>query len=250
MAIIIDPNPVPLDGVPAGIDGPPGSELLSAFAYPGYANLLPDDEVNTQLIDWASLEEMDQDQMHQIGTKLQEGAYQNSEDLLAYVLYKATILDISIPQQVCAFGLCWTPPFAGSTIISCFQYRLWSLTRPVYVPAANPYMRPLAPLLVLIIGGILISFILTIVGVIAMQQGRIKFSDLRDTVHEIISAPGENIAKPISAAFWPLAALGISMVGAAIIFPIAMSKVSVSAPLGPARVTAGVEAGRRGGGRR
>lgn len=252
MTMEIGPNPIVIDGVPPGIEGFAGSQLISAYAYPGYGTLTPFEDVNTQRIDWATFQDLDQDQVHDLSARLEQTALENGEELLATAVYKGVDVILGIPSEVCFLGFCWTPPFAGTALLTANHYRLWALTRPLYAPFVNPHARALGPLLVLAFGGVLIAVLLTIVGIQQMEQGRIKWSDLQNTVQDILGAPGENIAKPISAAFWPLAALGVAMVAAAIVFPIAMSKISVSAPIGPVRVGgefAGGSAVQRAGGR-
>lgn len=245
MAVTLDPSPEVIDNAPPGVEGFEGSEMVAAFAYNGYFGLQPSDLVNVQRADWASFEEMTQGQIHDLGPTIEATCAQNSEELLAYVFYKGVDTIIGIPEQVCILGWCFTPPFAGTQIVTANHYRLWTMTRPypygwAYV---NPHARPLAPLLVIAIAGSIIGIIVTILGIIAMQQGKISFNDIRDTTRDILGSPGENIAKPISAAFWPLAALGISMVAAAIVFPVAISKVGVTLPLGPGRIETEIQAG-------
>lgn len=247
MSMTVSDDPPIIEGVPPGIEGQEGAEMISAFGYPGYATLQPGEDVDLQRVDWASFQAMTQDEMHTIGDNLRQTAAENGAELLAYVLYRSTDTVVGIPNQICMFGWCWTPPLAGTAFVQANHYRLWSMTRPMGAAYANPHVRALGPLLIIAIAGSLIAMLAVIVGIQQMQQGRIKWSEVSDFVHGVITAPGEVVAGPIQAAAWPLAALGISMVLASIVFPIAVSHINVNVPLGPASISGGLETGTRSG---
>lgn len=100
--------------------------------------------------------------------------------------------------------------------------------------------------MILIVGALIVTSLVVIIGYLEMRSGKIKFGDLVGGIRDLAEVPGDIVTKPILAASLPLAALGIALVGAAIVLPVAITKVSLNVPVG-GRGTLGVsgEAGRR-----
>jgi hypothetical protein len=222
--------------------GPEGSELVSVYAYPSYFTLKDGDDVNTTSIDFVSFEIIGTDLIAQAVENIIPQIISGGEEILCYGLFRWTIFDLSVPQQVCVFGFCFTPPFAGNEVTSAYGYRLVIYTRPVYVYPQVLGVRALTPALVLAIVAGILAIITLIVGIIAMTTGTIKWQDVKEYTHDIITAPGQNVKEALTL---PLVAFGLALVATAVVLPLAVAKVEARVPIGGAQVTVGGEAGKR-----
>ncbi len=242
MATIIPENPQVITDTPQGMVGPEGSELVSVYAYPPYFTLLDGEDINTTSIDFVSFEIIGTDLMARAVENIIPQIVSGGEQILCYGLFRWTIFDLSIPQEVCIFGFCFTPPFAGNQVTTAYGYRLVIYTRPVYYGFLSTAVRPLTPALVLAIVAGIVAVLTLVAGIIAMTTGTIKWQDVKQYTHDLITAPGQNVKEALTL---PLVAFGLTLVGAGVVLPMAIARVEARVPLGGAQVTVGGEAGRR-----
>ena len=241
-------NPQVLQDTPQGMYGPEGSEPVSIIAYPGYFTLQDGEDVNTAAIDFISFALIDADFIAQAMENVIPEIISNGEEILAYGLFRSTIFNLSIPDQICLFGYCFTPPFAGDDVVTSYSYRLIIYTRPSYQAGAMS-IRALGPAAIIAIALALIAVVTVIAGIILMSQGTIKWRDIKDYTHDLITAPGQNVAQSLTG---PLIGLGLAITAAAIFLPMVSTSVQAQVPIGPARVGVAAGAGTKppSGGRR
>ncbi len=230
-----------LTDTPQGMSGPDGSELITLMAYPPYFNLQDGDPVNTMAIDFASFGVIGQDWFEQAIQSVIPNIMAAGETILCYGVYRSTIFDVNIPNQICIFGACFTPPFAGDNVTSMYSYHLvvYTISTP---PAVALAVRPLGPAVIVVIVLGIITIITLIVAVYEISTGNLTWKDLQAYTHDIITAPGQNISQAMTG---PFIGLGLVLVASSIALPALVSHLDVSAPIGPARISAG---GTSGGG--
>lgn len=252
MATDIPANPQVLTDVPQGMVGPEGSELVSIYAYPTYFTLTDGEYVNTMAIDFASFQFIGADLIAQAMQQIIPHIVANGEEILCYGLFRYTIFDLQVPDEICVFGICFPPPFGGSHVVTSYGYRLVVYTRPSYSAYGSYQARALGPAVILAIAAALIAVLTVIVGIIGMSTGTIRWSEIKDFTHDLITAPGQNVSQALTG---PLVAFGIALVGAAIVLPMAIGSIEAQVPVGPGSVTLGGTLGSgqpptRGGQRR
>lgn len=247
MAIIIDPNPVPIGDDPNPMVGPAGSHFVSAVSYPEFFELQDGEDVFTLQCDFLSPTEISPATLRGAMDDLRNQGILNSELILAYSLWQASESTIVVPDQICVLGYCWTPPWAGETVLSTYTYRLWILSKGFFAFPSSVRVRPAGALLVLALVALLTVGVAMIAGIIAMNNGSIKWKDIKDFSKDILLLPGENIARAEAGLAWPMVAFGIAMVAGAIVLPIAISRATVGIHAGPVQATLGGEFGRAGG---
>jgi len=238
-------GPVPCDGC----------QDVSAYAYPGWATLVDEEELNTLQVDFYTLGRLDYARVRSImdglAAQMASGIWIGPwevvppHELLAYVLSESIQpMEASIPDQVCIplviTEWCFSPPGAGQVLWDVYQYRLWLIARPM--PSAAPLaVRAAWPMFWGAIG-VAIAFTIiagTVVAIGGVVFGFIKWSELRGLVHEVITAPGENIRE---ATMWPLFAFGFAIVAAGIFLPMLATRIEAKVPVGGGQVTVGGEA--------
>ncbi|RJO60338.1 MAG: hypothetical protein C4542_09610 [Dehalococcoidia bacterium] len=244
-------------------DGPPGATLASAYAYPAYFSTRPDDDLSTLRLDFRRAERIDTRALRQLIDGLAIEFGNNGELPIAYYLWERPIVNVSVPSQICVGGYCadvpgqicvpftdWCIPLAGSTLVSAYEYRLWMAGRitgpgPVVpmVAGLSASVRALAPAAVLIIVMGIIAGLISVFSILSAATGNLKAREVLDFGRDVIRAPGENIAAPVREAMWPLAALGLILVGGSLLFPIAQARANVDVPVGGGRVSVGGELG-------
>jgi len=247
MSIIIDPNPIPIDNDPNPMVGPPGAQIISGVCWPEYFNLQDGQDVNTTQWDFLSPTLVDIEQVRNIMEAMRPQALLRNELIVAYSLWRGTEGEIVVPDQICLFDYCWTPPFAGQTVQSIYSYRLWVLSIDFVMYPQAQHIRPLAPLVILALVAAFAVAVVLIAGIMAMRSGTIKWQEIAGFSRDVLKAPGENIAAPVTALAWPFAAMGIALVAGSIIVPVAMARAQVAIPVGGGRVELGGELGRAGG---
>lgn len=244
-----------------------GCELVSAYGYPSFFNMVSGEEVNTWQIEFWALGRLDQERVHgfmdEMARRMAGGLVFEIPpfppivvvppiEMLAYFVYERQGFGLQVPTEFCipapVIGQwCFTPPFAGQTIAEGYFYRLWIVTRDIPVaaqvapglvamgawPTAGVILA-LAVAFLMVVGSIVV-----IVGVIA---GRSYIDDVVRYTKTVIEAPGENVSKALTT---PLIAFGFTLIAAGIFLPMLMTKLSVEAPIGPARVKGELATGPR-----
>jgi len=164
---------------------------------------------------------------------------EGGEELGFFWLWEKQEFDISIPQQFCFFGRCWTPPWAGSTLLVVYRYRLWIISRILVM--GSEASRPMLPALsiIAIFAGICLV-IATIASVVFFAEGKITAEQVADGVQGIVKAPGENIKAALSPLTWAGLGVGLLLIGWGLALPYLQPRVTATVPVGSGRVTAGV----------
>ena len=243
----------------AAPNGPPGSQIISAFTYDTYWTLTNgaiQEEVQTLQYDFMASEFMGQDTWHQVLDNIRFQLLQSNLQIVAYILWENVVFDVSIPSDICIPGttICWTPPLAGQSVVQVVQYRLWMMIIPFVgpVPMVSAAVAPFVFVIpIMTILGLTLAFVVatfTIIAAVQIFQGKMTLGQAISPIGDLAKIPGETIAAPIQAVSWPFFALGIAMVAAGIFIPMAAGSVGVTAPIGPGRVD--VQAGSGGGGGR
>lgn len=201
-------------------------------------NTIPENMVlDTYQIDFATFQVWDSVIGEQSAQAAIEKYEQNGEIVIAYATYVATVFEITIPNQICIGDWCWTPPGAGHIIESSKMWRYWFLTAKVGgAMAAKPQSKalaaPLGPaaLIIIVVGAL--AGVVVMIGAIQVLNGQMSWKDLKAGVTEIFKIPGQNISAPVQAAAWPFFALGIAMVGGALVLPAISASTAVKVPVG------------------
>lgn len=191
--IISDTVEVTLD-VPTFAVGPEGSQLVKAFAYPAYF-YNPPLEANTYQVDFFTVEFLGNDPIGAYMDQVALQAGEAGEAVIAYFVYRVPILDISIPDQFCLGDLCWTPPFAGQSVVSGYQYRLWIITKDI--PPFFQAVRGSPVLLAIIIVSAIMLLLTQVVGLGGILSGKVPWSQLKEQspIDRILDKPGDNIVR-------------------------------------------------------
>lgn len=230
MANIVLPPEITVDtDAPVGMEGQPGSRLKSAYAYADYFNLNDGDVINTLQMDFVSPVPISLDKLRLAIAGIWVPVRNEGEVILAYALHEKTLFDVAIPNQFCinipGFGEnCWTPPFAGETVFTAYEYRLWILTKST--ARAQVAVRGLGPAIALVI----IVGVVAVFGLVAAlwsaKTGETTWREAADYAKRILTAPGEAVGKALTG---PLIALGFTMAATAVLLPAISSKVGVKA---------------------
>lgn len=248
MSYIIPPS---LDNVetdsPVGPNPPEGSRVISAWAWPPFTRLGQAPGVHTMQIDFYSPYDIRGIDVRQvIDTALGWWFMVNNLEPATYILWQKDEWSVSIPTEFCILDSCFEPPFAGETLNLVYFYRLWVMS--AYLPGASPMARPTQarpdarPLAASVIIAFAIAFAIvaaTIVGIVSLREGDIEYSDVQDSVHTFITAPGENIKVALT---WPLIAFGGTLVALSFILPAVSTKVAATVPVGGGVITGEVGA--------
>lgn len=249
MTVVIDPNPGIIDNRISWPVAPAGFELQSAFAFPNLFNLVDGDPVDTLTIDFVSPYQIDPAWLAgQFIKRIVEIARQG-EYIQGYALYRGAVQEVAIPEEICFLGSCWTPPFAGQTVQAMYSYRLWIMGVPLQPTDDQVHSRGAWPV-ILAVGALIIIGLPILAGIVQVIRGEATFKDVAREVREILSAPGENLAKPTMALSWPLMAFGFAVVAAGIFLPVATSHIEAKVPVGPGEFSGGAVFGGGGGRRR
>ena len=227
---------------------PVGSRTISAFAWPAFMTIGGAEVVNTLQIDFYSPFAVDPGAVRN-ALEMAGGLLElHGLEYVCYILWEKEDFQVSVPVQFCLFDHCWTPPFAGDTVMVCYFYRLWIMLvdRPEVAAMALPLnARPGVRPLVLPFGAavgiclIIVTAVTSVAGFIGVWTGQLSVSDLLDTTHDFITAPGENVR---IATMWPMFMLGFALVASSIALPIITTKVIV-----PVGRRGSVEVGTSGG---
>ena len=244
MAILIDTSVDVTPNVPTFATGPEGSILIKAYAYPPYFTLQDAEEVNTLEVDFYAVEALGIDPFQAALNQIENEAWNQGQQVLAYFVYQKPIVELSVPEQFCVGDLCITPPFAGQTVVSGYEYRIWLLTRDVVYGPFPSAVRPFIPvaLAVVIIAGILL-IIPQIVGMVGILTGKVSWGELKNPqfspLERVLDKPGDNIVRAEAGLAIPLLFLGAGMGGLAYLLTRLNSQsISVSQPTpGGGRVT-------------
>jgi hypothetical protein len=234
MANTIPPYLEPTYDSPSPMVGQEGSTLLSAVCWPSYFGIGSGEEVETVRLDFYSPTQIDRETLFNRMWGLQAFSRQHGRDLVAYGLYRSTAFDIPIPNQVCVMGHCWTPPWAGQRVATMYHYRLWVLWREI---AVSPSIRAAWPALgvVIAVGVLLILGIALVAGVWSLTTGKVTWPEIAQYTKDILKSPGENVAGPITAAAWPMVAMGFALVASSIALPLVVRKAEFGLAGGPFR---------------
>ncbi len=222
----------------------PSSTVAAAFVADVYYTLPPDLQAETMQFDFAGAELLDIDPLTPVMQSVAGILAGEGQTLIAWVLFKDPIFSIDVPGQLCIpwTSLCWIPPWAGQTIITGYNYRLWMLW--AQVPAANalpqayPQVMALAVGPILAIGAIIAFDLLAVVIAYQIRVGKANISDIR-----ALTPGGQFDWVP-----WAFAAAGVAMVAAGIFIPMAQAGVSATVPIGGAEIGGGFGAGGGAGG--
>ncbi len=229
----------------------PGGVPTSIYVYPSFFHTQPGDVIHTFAIDFVSPLRISPELMFQAVDHVAPMFLDGGEELGFYFLWEKQEFDISIPEQFCFFGRCWTPPWAGRSLLVVYHYRLWLVS---VIPAASPFARPALPALAIIaIFAGICMVIGTIASVVFFAEGRVTVEQIKEGVEGVVKAPGENIKAALSPLTWAGLGVGLVLIGASIAIPLASSKVGVRVPVGKAEVEAEVATaggGAPAGGRR
>jgi len=219
----------------------PGGYPVSVWCYPAAFRVQqPSEDVHTIQLDFITpfriSPALAKEGIDHIASKFIEGG----EEIAFYFLWEKQEFDVSIPAQFCFFGHCWAPPWAGQDLLVVYRYRLWIVSRQ---PTVSPLVRPwiVAVAIIVLIALLIVPW--SISGVIAFREGKISYKQVTEGVKDIITAPGENFKVALSPLTWAGLGLGVVLVGMAIALPYLQPRMTVTAPIGPARVTAGVAPG-------
>ena len=209
-----------------------GSRLVSAYAWPAFTTIGAAETVNTLQLDFWS--------PFVIAPVILRGALEmarelfemNDLELAAYVLWEKEEFQVSVPPEFCLFGHCWTPPFAGETTALCYFYRVWvmSVVRPglaaMALPLnAQPNVRPFMGVWALIgLTFLIVTVLTTVAGIAGLWTGNLTWPEIRGSVHDILTIPGENIR---IATMWPMFMFGFALVAASVALPIVTAKLTV-----------------------
>ena len=201
-------------------------EIVSAFTYPGFQSLYPDEEVNVSTITFVSAQLLGlnfiHDHMDDITAQI---AQDYGEKVLAYIVCKQDVVEVSVPDQICLGEICWTPPFAGERIATGVQYRVTVISK-VEFAAAGQFAR--AAVGVLAWGIVLILGFVVVIATLQIMSNKLKVQDLMSFVKDVLKSPGENISQALTG---PLVAFGFAVVAASIAIPFVTSNIQATLPI-------------------
>ena len=215
MAIIIDPDADLGMDTPSFAVGPEGATLIKAFGYPNYFSLQGGDPINTYQSDFYAAQVLGYNLFGTALDSISDQAWANGEEVLAYFVYQKPVLEIAVPDQFCFLDQCWTPPFAGQTIVSGYQYRVWVLTRDIVYGPFPKAVQGSVLLAIVIIAG-LVALLPQLVGLVQVLEGKLtwgQFAQQPNLVEKIIQAPGDNVARAEAGLAIPLLFLGGGLAG-------------------------------------
>jgi len=239
----MNPNPPVYEDQPTLPQGQPGSTLVVSYGFSGWAYTPADADVDTMQFDFYSPNLIDGRVFKVVMQQLANFIAGRGSELLAYGLWRSSVFGVTMPEQMCMLNYCWAPPFAGQTATFIYHYRLWVCARPI-VAGGLSYRAiwPVLPILALALAIIMVGVF--VVAAYEVLSGNLKFSQLIDAIRKLLKVPGESVSQPIMSLAWPLAALGLTMVAASIVFPLVQARVGAEIPVGAGRVTLGGSAGR------
>jgi hypothetical protein len=228
------------ENTPTFLSPLPGGSPVSIYCYPAFFETQPGDEMHTFGFEFVSALKLSPELIKEAMDHVMPMFLDGGEDLSFYFAWEKQEFDIHIPEQFCFFGHCWTPPWAGNTVLVVYRYRLWVVSRILSV--GSLMARPVLPALAIIAIFAGICLVLgTIASIIFFAEGKLTAKQITEGVKGIVTAPGENFKTALSPLTWAGLGVGVLLIGMGIALPYATSHLGVTVPIGPARVQAGVE---------
>lgn len=228
------------ENTPTLLEPLPGGVPVSIYCYPAFFESQPWEQAHTFLFEFVSAMKLSPELVKQAMDHVVPMFLDGGEDLAFYFLWEKQEFDIHIPEQFCFFGRCWTPPWAGDTLLVVYRYRLWAVSRILSV--GSLMARPILPALAIIAIFAGICLVLgTIASIIFLAEGKVTVADIRGGVHDVITAPGENFKAGLSPLMWAGLGTGVVLIGLGIALPYATTKLGVEVPIGPAQISTGIE---------
>jgi hypothetical protein len=229
----INPSDIPvLENTPSiDLSTPPGFTPLIIWAYDELFQLPTNpltETVSCQVIIPTQLTAVDWQGFFQtIRSQLSTQGY----DIVAYGVWEQPALNITVPDQLCFAGTstCLTIPnqicfpligcinLAGSTLVSAWTYQVWVLVYAVGQTAGYALdgvrgmargQLQLAIAVILLIFGVIIG----VVGLQAVETGKLTVPQLQGIMNQWLTAPGQNLATAEAGLAWPFAVMGAVMV--------------------------------------
>lgn len=266
MTIVIDPTAQIFTDTPVAPQFPAGSKVIAAVNLLDLSIIPPTEDIGTYQIVFVTASKMSPTDMGNVVAQLNSDIARENEYIVAYVAAEETLMEVSVPSQVCIGSACIDIPpnlvcvpftnlcFGGGMVLaSAYRYTLWYMSRSGQVmPMTTGGMVRAQVIEIIAVGLVAIAIIITLVGVIQIVQGKLKWSDLTDFFQSM--TPGDQISKVVHSTAVPLIAFGATIVLVGLFVPWLTSNAhaNVRVPLGRG---AGVEVGGGvggggGGGRR
>ena len=234
------------EDTPTYPEGPEGSRIISGWAYPAFSRLHTYETVTTIQLDFVTPWRIEPQTFtdvltHPITTEI---LTLHGQDPICYMIWEKEEWQVSIPEEICFFDWCFTPPWAGETLVTIYVYRTWLL---VGEQIASPMIAGARPdVRGFVIPGFAViwwalAFLLALggtAGIIKFMRGELTADQVMAPVEDIIYAPGENVSRGMVG---PLMAFGFVLVAASIAVPFFVTKVTA----GPIQVEAGTMAPAR-----
>lgn len=221
------------DAVTLPGDGLPGSIYRGSWVFDAYNSVNDDDTVDTLQMDFALPYQLSDDAIIETMVRLTEAYAPNGQTLLGFSVYEAELFDIQVPTSISLAGtiipipsevclpIVGCIPIAGQTIASGYQYRFWILSKDPQVAAYNT--RSLTAGVILAIGLLIPVLLVSVIGFTAFITGKIKFGEIREATREVLDTPKRFVEGSTGSFAWPLAVLGVVIVAAGLIIPVALN---------------------------
>lgn len=182
------------ENTPTLLEPLPGGAPVSIWCYHAYFNTQPGDQMHTFQIDFISPLQISSGMIKEAMDHVAPMFLDGGEELAFYFLWEKQEFDIRIPEQFCFFGHCWAPPWAGSTVLVAYRYRLWIVSR---IPLVGSLVaRPVLPALSIIAIFVGICLVLGVIAsIIFFAEGKVTVPEIIDGIKGVVQAPGENFRR-------------------------------------------------------
>ncbi len=243
MALTVPDVIVEQEGILTFIDGYglPGGTIQSIYVYEDLNAIPGDEEVETAQVDFFVLSPLGPNDIGAIiNAVAQQVAEHMGQTIAISAMWERAEQQVTLPTQFCIADNCVTLPpefcvgpicipLGGSTVASGYSYRMWLLMRThqqAMPMTAFPQGITFGAAFMLAILGV--AAIVGILAIYGLNTGKASWKDIIGVFQGF--TPGENIAKPIVASAIPLIALGLTLVGAALLFPAVSGSLNAQVP--------------------
>ncbi len=133
------------------------------------------------------------------------GAY----DVVAYGVWEEANEQIQVPSQITLLGVTVTPPFAGTTLLTGYVYRVWILWYDNSgVSSGYRGFRARGQLQLIPIVFAAMIVLVAVVGFIEIHEGHLTLDQVTSQINKLWEGPGDAIGAAISPITTPIVLLG------------------------------------------
>jgi len=210
--------------------GQEGAVFRYAYSTSLALSLPAGSQVDTIQHDFGSYSKLGVDQLRAMKDKFLAFAEENGSALVTMVVWESVLFDVVVPREFCVSFLgireCFTPPFAGQSLVTSYAYRVWFVTVPrVGALAVRPFVWAAQVILALV--ALIYLTWPTIVGGIQVLLGRTTYESYRESTPDPIEKTGEHIEEAAKGAgSGAFIGLGLVMIAGGLLVPMAMSSTA------------------------